>query len=100
MVKVIWTESALQDIRDIAEYIARDSVRYAELTALELFESADVLEQHPRIGAKVPEFNEESIRQLVRGNYRIVYFIVDEYRIDILAVHHSARLLRNVNPFK
>ena len=51
MFKVIWTESALQDIRDIAEYIARDSVRYAELTALELFESADVLEQHPRVGA-------------------------------------------------
>jgi plasmid stabilization system protein ParE len=32
MVKVIWTESAIQDLDDIGEYIAKDSVRYAELT--------------------------------------------------------------------
>jgi toxin ParE1/3/4 len=100
MVKIIWTETAIQDIQDIAEYIAKDSVRYAEITALELFEAVDILEKHPKAGVKVPEFNEEAIRQLIRGNYRIVYIIIDDYRIDILTVHNTARLLKNVDPFK
>lgn len=100
MVKIIWTETAIQDIQDIAEYIAKDSVRYAEITAMELFEAVDILEKHPKAGVKVPEFDEESIRQLIRGNYRIVYLIVDDYRIDILTVHNTARLLKNVDPFK
>ena len=44
MVKVIWTESALSDLNDIGEFIAKDSVRYAELTVARLFEFADILE--------------------------------------------------------
>ena len=39
MVKVVWTESALSDLNDIGEFIAKDSVRYAELTVSKLFES-------------------------------------------------------------
>lgn len=100
MVKIIWTETAIQDIQDIAEYIAKDSVRYAEITAMELFEAVDILEKLPKAGVKVPEFDEESIRQLIRGNYRIVYFIINDFRIDILTVHNTARLLKNVDPFK
>jgi len=34
------------------------------------------------------------LRELIRGSYRIVYRIVDKDRIDILTVHHSARLLK------
>jgi toxin ParE1/3/4 len=66
MAEVTWTDNALQDIDDIAAYIAKDSMRYAEITALELFEAADILEQFPRAGSIVPELDDESIRQLVR----------------------------------
>ena len=100
MVKVVWTESALVDLDDIGEYIAKDSIRYAELTVFELFNSVDILENHPKAGVKVSEFDNELIRQIVQGNYRIVYEIINEFRIDILTVHNCARLISNTGPFK
>ena len=100
MVEVNWTNSAIQDLNDIGDYIAKDSTRYAEITVQELFDSVDILEKHPHSGVVVPEFNNESIRQLVRGNYRIIYGIVNEFRIDILTVHNCARLISNTRPFK
>ncbi len=47
MVQVNWTDSALQDLNDIGDYIAKDSLKYAEITVLRLFESVDILENHP-----------------------------------------------------
>lgn len=35
MVQVNWTDSALQDLDDIGDYIAKDSLRYAEITVLQ-----------------------------------------------------------------
>lgn len=100
MVKVIWTDSAIEDLQSIGEFIAKDSVRYAELTVQELFTTVDILEDYPKAGPIVPEFQTESIRQLIRGNYRIIYSIIDDSRIDILTVHRSERLLSNTKPFK
>ena len=99
MVKVVWTDSAIFDLDDIGEYIAKDSERYAQLTVSRLFESVDILEEHPRAGKMVPEFENVKIRELIRGNYRIVYHIIDEYRIDIITVHNCARLIDNTYDF-
>ena len=93
MVKVVWTDFAINDLDDIGEYIAKDSERYAKVVIKSLFESADILESHPKAGRIVPEFNNKYFRELIRGSYRIVYRIIDIYRIDILTVHHSSRLL-------
>ena len=95
MVKINWTNLALQDLDDIGEYISKDSVRYAELTVQHLFDSVDILKSHPKAGRIVPEFDLEDLRELIRGSYRIVYKIISKSRIDILTVHHSARLLSN-----
>lgn len=100
MVEIKWTASALQELEDIGEYIAKDSIRYAEITVFELFSSVDILEHYPKAGAKVPEFNEESIRHLIVGNYRIVYHLASEFMIEILTVHNTARLLSNTKAFK
>ena len=43
MAEIVWTESALNDLDDIGDYIAKDSIRYAELTVAKLFESPDIL---------------------------------------------------------
>ena len=99
MAKVIWTESALSDLEDIGDHISKESVRYAELTVATLFESPDILETNPLAGPMVPELQNESIRQLTRGSFRIVYHIVDEDLIEILTVHRSARLLSNAYDF-
>lgn len=77
MAEVIWSDSAIQDINDIGEYISKDSAKYAEITVSQLFSSMDILENHPKVGKVVPEFEIESIRELIRGNYRIVYQLIE-----------------------
>jgi len=100
MAEVIWTESALSDIDDIGDHISKDSIRYAELTVAKLFESPDILELNPMAGKMVPELQNESIRQLTRGSFLIIYRLVDEKLIEILTVHRSARLLSNTYDFE
>ena len=100
MVQIIRTDSALQDLSDIGYYIANDSLRYAEITVVRLFESVDILESYPFAGVKSPDIGNESIRQIVRGDYRIVYQIIDESRIDILTVHNCARLISNTKAIR
>jgi addiction module RelE/StbE family toxin len=94
MVKVVWTEPALQDLEDIGEFIAKDSERYAQEVVRSLFEAHELIKSHPKAGRIVPEFNTDNLRELISGSYRIVYLIVNIFRIDILTVHHSARLLK------
>jgi toxin ParE1/3/4 len=100
MVKINWTNFALQDLLEIAEFISKDSHRYAQMTVKYLFESPSILKTHPKAGRIVPEFNDEHLRELIRGSYRLVYRIVDKNRIDILTIHHSARLIKNSPIFK
>ena len=99
MVKIIWTDSAIQDLNDIGDFIAKDSVRYAEITVDKLFYSVNILEQHPFAGKITPEFEDETIRELIRGNYRIVYQIINDFRVDILTVNNCARLITNSSAF-
>jgi addiction module RelE/StbE family toxin len=94
MVKIVWTEQAIQDLTEIGDYIANDSERYAREIVQSLFESVLLLKSHPKAGRIVPEYGLTYLRELIRGSYREVYRIVDKFRIDILTVHHSARLLK------
>lgn len=100
MDKVIWTDSAIQDLNDIGDYIAKDSEKYAQITVNELFNSVDILEYYPFSGKIVPEYKNENIREIIKGNYRIVYQIVGNESIDILTVHNCARLIGNTYNFK
>ncbi|TAM99158.1 MAG: type II toxin-antitoxin system RelE/ParE family toxin [Chitinophagaceae bacterium] len=93
MVEINWTDQALEDIESIAMYISRDSKKYAALQIDRFFEKADILEFHPRIGRMVPEMNMPSVRELIEGNYRIIYRILSSKRIDILTVHNFAQKL-------
>jgi len=94
--EIKWTKRALQDLEEIAEYIANDSPFCAEVTVQKLFAKPSVLKKFPQIGRVVPEFEIENVRELISGNYRIIYRIVSERRIDILSVFHSARLLTHL----
>ena len=96
MVEINWTDFAIENLNDIGDYIEKDSFRYAKIVVNSLFDSTEILEQHPLIGRIVPEFENNNIRELIRGSYRIIYKILNEKRIDILTIHHSARLLTNL----
>lgn len=51
-----------------------------------------MLQEHPHLGRKVPEFHQENLREVVVSPYRIVYRITDDIElIEILRVWHAAR---------
>lgn len=92
MYKIIWSERALNDIVDIADFIARDSKKYATLTTKNIVYKCEDLKNFPRKGKKIEEFKNESIREIIVGNYRVIYN-VEFNDINILTIHHSARSL-------
>ncbi len=92
MAVVSWTIQALDDLDAICEFIARDAPRYAQLFAMQAFESVDRLEMFPHSGRVVPEINKQEIREVILGNYRIVYRLRED-EVEILTVHHGAQLL-------
>ena len=89
---VYWTESALADLDSIEEYIARHSAQYARAMVTRIFARSDQIASQPRLGPIVPEFEDESIRELFENPYRLVYR-VEADRVDIVAVVHAARRL-------
>jgi plasmid stabilization system protein ParE len=50
----------------------------------------------PEIGRIVPEKNDRKIRELIEGNYRIIYQFESLDKVEILLVHHSSRPLSTV----
>ncbi len=91
MVRINWTFQAKDDLKDIAEYISKDSKRYAKLQVTRLKTRTRVLKTQTRSGKIVSEINRENIRELIEGSCRIIYKIVEDNQIDILTIHHSAR---------
>jgi len=91
MVRINWTPQARDDLKSIAEYISSDSVRYAKLQVVKIRTGTKILKSHIKSGKIVTEINDKNIRELIEGNYRIIYKIVSENQIDILTIHHSAR---------
>ncbi len=94
MANVNWTEQSIDDLLNIADFIGKDSVKYSKIQIKRIRERARLLKESPYIGRIVPEYENESIRELIIGNYRIIHRIISKERIDILKVHHSAKRLR------
>jgi toxin ParE1/3/4 len=97
MVKIVWTELSITDLKEIFDYIADDSIRYATITANKIYNRVQPISDNPYIGRIVPEFNEKMIRELIEGNYRIIYRIKNDVQVDIIRVYHVARLLKKKN---
>lgn len=97
MVQIKWTLLAVNDLKSIFDYIARDSKHYAKIQVIRLRARTKILKVYPFSGKPVPEYNDEKYRELTEGNYRIIYKILNPKRIDILTIHHSARDLNRRN---
>jgi plasmid stabilization system protein ParE len=91
MVEVIWTQNATDEIVRIAEYLERYSEYYASMIVKRLYEKVAVLKQFPILGRVISEMQEDQYRELIEGNYRIMYEILDEEIILIQRVPHSSR---------
>ena len=73
MAQVIWTEPALNDLDDIAEYIALSNVEAAQQLVKIIFNKTERLGQHPMSGRKPSELKSFSYREVVVNPCRIFY---------------------------
>ena len=94
MAKLNWTPQSKNDLISIAEFIAKDSRKFARIQIRRIRERAQQLINFPDSGRIVPEVDNPRIREVIIGNYRIIYLLASDERIDIITVHHSSRILR------
>lgn len=90
---VKWSAHAKAQLRHIHDYIAQDSPLYARRVSEELVRKTLGLDELPGKGYKVPELDEEAVRELSLYSYRILYEIKADNLIEVLAVIHKRRHL-------
>lgn len=88
--KVAWSETAWRDLENIADYIAQDSPGYAAAFVSRIRDQARSLNQLANRGRIVPELGEPAVRELLIGNYRLIYEIHAK-KIFVLGLIHGAR---------
>ncbi|MGB1799242.1 MAG: type II toxin-antitoxin system RelE/ParE family toxin [Gammaproteobacteria bacterium] len=92
MVKIVWTEPALSDLNDIAEYIAIDKFSAAQKLVKDVFSRVELLKQSPSSGRKPPELSRSRYREVIVGPCRVFYRYT-ENKVFILYVMRSERVL-------
>ena len=85
MAQIKWTEPALQDLYEIAEYIDFSNPDAAQRLILKIFASVERLEQFPESGKEVVELEGFDYREVVVNPCRVFYKI-DSEEVFILHV--------------
>jgi len=93
MAQIVWTESALIDLDEIAEYIALDKPSAAKKLINDVFTIVNRLKQFPKSGKSPPELQKTDYREIVVGPCRIFYRISKD-KIFILYVMRGERELK------
>jgi plasmid stabilization system protein ParE len=92
--RVTWSREASENLAEIEDFIARDSLARAVRFVDPLIDHAEtILADNPRSGRVVPEISNPDIRELIYRRYRIV-FIFKGDALEILTVFEGHRLLR------
>ncbi len=92
MASLRWTDRARRDLCDIRDYISRRESEAASRFVEAILRRSVILEEQPRLGRRVPELNNDDIRELIHGNYRIVYKLAGS-EVHILTVFEGHMLL-------
>jgi len=92
---VRWSENAENNLDDIYDYIAQDSVRYAQETVDRLTSCSGQIGSFPYSGREVPEYATNDLREIIEPPYRIIYYIDSDF-IEVVAVVHSAQKLDKI----
>lgn len=87
------TEIAYSDLENIEKFISQSSPNIARQFINKIFNRIDLLYEHPEIGRKVPEFDDDRIRELIQGKYRIIYRIATQELIEVLRIIHGSKLI-------
>ena len=89
---IVWSPLAVDRASEIAGYIAQDKPSAAVKWIQTIFSKVEELKSSPEIGRIVPEIRNNQFRELIYGNYRIIYRIEAE-QIAILTIRHGKQIL-------
>jgi toxin ParE1/3/4 len=92
--KIVFSSGAKADLAEIVKFIAKDKPQAARKWAADTRQSVLRLSNFPKMGRTVPEYGDETIREIINGQFRIVYKI-DEKKdtIVIVPIYHAKRIL-------
>jgi toxin ParE1/3/4 len=94
--KIVWTEPAVRDLRELHAYIARDSEMYASGFVERIVLAAERLVDYPKVGRVVPETNDEDVREILYQKYRVIYRIKED-NIEILSGIHGPGIWKSLS---
>src|SRR5262249_6954836 len=98
MARVVWTEPALRRLRGILDYVAGQSPTNAATLGERILAAPNQLEMFPLIGAVVPEFERDDLRELLVHSFRILYIVRDDTCIIVAVIHGRQDLKRTLSP--
>ena len=90
--RIVWSPLAVDKASEIADYIAQDKPSAAEKWINTVFSKVEQLKSSPEIGRIVPEISDSQFRELIYGNYRIIYRIENK-QVSILTIRHGKQIL-------
>ena len=93
MAEIIWTEPALENLNDIAEYIAINNISAAEKLVDNVFSTVNRLELFPKSGPVPEEIADFDYREVIINPCRVLYKIEGNF-VYILHVLRQERKLR------
>ena len=96
---VIWADPAKTDLKAIYDFVASDSKYYAKKVVQDIIDRTNIIETYPMIGRKVPEIDDENVREIFAYSYRILYEIKSE-KIYIIGIIHGRRDFISTHVYK
>ena len=91
--KIHLTNSAIDDLREMQVYYNERLVpQVGKRFVTEILDRIETLTNNPDIGRVVPEFDADSIRELIHKPFRVVY-LRESTSIFVIRVWRSERIL-------
>jgi plasmid stabilization system protein ParE len=92
--EVVWTDPALEQLEEIAEYIALDKPGAASSLVREIFSTVERLELFPESGHEPPELSDSIYRELYVRPCRIFYRNEDDVVLIVHVMREERQLRR------
>ncbi len=94
LTSITFAESAMADLEDILAWYTEQQVpEDGNHQIKEIIQQIESLRDQPERGRIVPEFNNKTLREIIRPPYRIVYRL-QKSKVSIVWIWRSERLLK------
>lgn len=95
--RIQWSRRALRELVEIGQYVAEYNPESAKRLTQKINQRVKRLARFPHMGRRVPEYGDNSIREVMEGQYRIVYYLEEEI-VYIVTITRTSQILRIDEP--